>query len=187
MQSLQQLVTRGTGDRLHITLTPGHPTRVSLQPDKSRHRQSRRHRGSTRRKEVGCWSHVRRKFWEGSKQALGREGLFRFEGSSSSTLAGKTSRPTRAELCGKPSCGPAEREYEACKMERGVVATALGYAVRPCAALRHVLEDGRLKLDNSRRATRPKRIWKPMSKRQLSKDLAHLRNFPENHLANHTS
>ncbi|MGC3987174.1 MAG: DUF3396 domain-containing protein [Pseudorhodoferax sp.] len=30
-------------------------------------------------------------------------------------------------------------------------------------------------------------IWKPMGKRQLAKDLAHLRDFPEDHLANHLS
>ena len=118
-------------------------------------------------KEVGCWSHVRRKFWEAacSKQALGREGLFRIRRIFELDASWKDEPPDMRRVLRQTKLRPfiddffvwAEREYEACKMQRGVVATALGYAVRQRAALRRVLEDGRLKMDNnaSERALRP--------------------------------
>jgi hypothetical protein len=51
----------------------------------------------------------------------------------------------------------AEAQYEAVRGERGLLRSALGYAVRQKAALLRPLEDGRLALDNNRseRALRP--------------------------------
>ena len=118
-------------------------------------------------REVACWAHVRRKFWEAAcaKHTLGREGLFRIRRlfeldaswSDKPPDARRTLRQTKLRSFLDDFFVWAEREFDAHKLQRGVVATALGYAVRQRDALRRVLEDGRLKMDNnaSERALRP--------------------------------
>ena len=116
--------------------------------------------------EVGCWSHCRRKFWEAAvcKYDLGVEGLRRIDtlfavDRSFADLAPSV-RKARRDAFVRPLVDAffawAKAEY-ASPRERGLVATALGYAVRQELPLRRFLDDGRLRLENnaSERALRP--------------------------------
>jgi transposase len=120
------------------------------------------------RKEVGCWSHARRKFWEAAaaKNVVGREGLARigrfFE--VDGRLRGKPPDEIR-RLRGKhlrPHLDAffvwAKEQYELVKEQRGLLRSALGYVVRQENALVRVLDDGRLKLDNNRSERALRRI-----------------------------
>jgi transposase len=112
------------------------------------------------RLEVACWSHARRKFWEAAvaKIPLGREGLARigriFE--LDATWQGKPPGEIKRlrDLHLRPHMAAffdwAEAEYERVRHQRGLLRSALGYAVRQKAALMRVLDDGRLVLDNNR-------------------------------------
>ena len=115
--------------------------------------------------EVGCWAHARRKLWDAAvcKHAAGVEGLRLIAhiydiDRSLATLSPAQRRRAR-EAAVRPLVDAffawAEREL-AKKPERGLVNTALGYAVRNKLALRRFLEDGKLRLDNnhSERAAR---------------------------------
>ena len=112
------------------------------------------------RKEVGCWSHARRKFWEATvaKSAVAREGLRRigriFE--LDATWRGKP--PAEIKRLRNAHLRPhldsffawAEVEHELVRDQRGLPRSALGYVVRQKLALTSFLDDGRLVLENNR-------------------------------------
>ncbi len=112
------------------------------------------------RTEVGCWAHCRRKVWEATvaKSVVAREGLARI-GRIFALDASWRGRPP-AEILGlrnahlRPHLEAffawAEVEYDAVKEQRGLLRSALGYAVRQQGALMRVLDDGRLVLENNR-------------------------------------
>ena len=112
-------------------------------------------------REVGCWSHARRKFWEAAfaKEPVAREALLRigklFE--VDAKLRGKRRPPSMIAKLRDEHLRPlveeflafAEREYERVKDRRGSLRSALGYSVRQAGALRAFLDDGRLRMDNN--------------------------------------
>lgn len=112
------------------------------------------------RKEVGCWSHARRKFWEATvaKSAVAREGLRRigriFE--LDATWRGKP--PAEIKRLRDTHLRPhldsffawSEVEHELVRDQRGLPRSALGYVVRQKPALTSFLDDGRLVLENNR-------------------------------------
>lgn len=108
--------------------------------------------------EVGCWSHGRRKFWEAAvcKHQLGVDGLCRINAIFAADALLKDVAPARRKALRNEYVRPLVdafftwvREENARPRERGLVATALGYAVRQEQPLRRFLEDGRLKLENN--------------------------------------
>lgn len=117
------------------------------------------HDGCTR-VEVGCWAHLRRKFWEAAlaqqpsaMAALVRIGkIFELD-----ARFRKGNPPSKIKELRAAHLAPlvdeflafAEAEYEKVKDERSSLRKAFGYAVRQREALRSFLEDGRLRLDNN--------------------------------------
>jgi transposase len=117
-------------------------------------------------KEVGCWSHARRKFWEAAvcKHRLGVEGLARINAIFTTDKPLWKLPPAKRHALRQQYVRPLVDAFfawakatSAVTTERGLVATALGYAVRQEAPLRRFLEDGRLRLENNgaERALRP--------------------------------
>jgi hypothetical protein len=117
-------------------------------------------------KEVGCWSHARRKFWEAAvcKHRIGVEGLARINAIFMADKPLWKLPPAKRHALRQQHVRPLVDSFfewakatSAVTTERGLVATALGYAVRQEAPLRRFLEDGRLRLENngSERALRP--------------------------------
>jgi hypothetical protein len=117
-------------------------------------------------KEVGCWVHARRKFWEAAvcKHRIGVEGLARINAIFAADKPLWGLPPAKRHALRQEHVRPLVDSFFvwakatlAITTERGLVATALGYAVRQEAALRRFLEDGRLRLDNNgaERALRP--------------------------------
>jgi transposase len=117
--------------------------------------------------EVACWSHCRRHFWEAAcaKYPLGREALLRIRNlfrldQSWAELAPQKRHALRNEKL-RPFVDEffdwAREQYDRAKAERGLVASAFGYAVRQEQALRRFLDDGRLRMENnaSERNLRP--------------------------------
>ncbi|HEY4753644.1 MAG TPA: IS66 family transposase, partial [Candidatus Limnocylindrales bacterium] len=112
------------------------------------------------RLEVGCWSHARRKFWEATctKSEVAREGLARigmmfaiesmWRNDPADVIQRMRSHNLRPHLV--DFFAWAEVEYERVRDQRGLVRSALGYAVRQKDALMRVLDDGRLVLENNR-------------------------------------
>lgn len=109
-------------------------------------------------KEVGCWSHARRKFWEAAvcKYSLGVEGLARINAIFAADKPLWKLPPAKRHALRQEHVRPlVDAFFEWVKAtsvetrERGLVATALGYAFRQMSALRRFLEDGRLRLDNN--------------------------------------
>ena len=108
--------------------------------------------------EVGCWSHARRNFWEAAvcKHALGLDGLRRIDAifAADRPLGDlpPATRKARRDVLVRPLVDAffawAKAEH-ACPRERGLVASALGYAIRQEGPLRRFLEDGRLRLENN--------------------------------------
>ena len=113
------------------------------------------------RREVACWSHARRKYWEAAfaKEPVAREALLRigklFE--LDAKLRGKRRPPSKIAKLRRAHARPlvddflafAEREYERVRERRGSLRSALGYSVRQTGALRAFLDDGRLRMDNN--------------------------------------
>lgn len=111
-------------------------------------------------KEVGCWSHARRRVWEATcaKSEIAREGLARigrifaleaaWRDEHHEVILRKRREYLRPHL--ESFFAWAEVEYEKVKEQRGLLRSALGYAIRQKDALLRVLEDGRLVLDNNR-------------------------------------
>lgn len=109
-------------------------------------------------KEVGCWAHARRKFWEAAvcKHAEGVEGWRRiaqiYDIDRGFAKLSPVQRKRAREVALRPLVEAfflwAERGL-AKKPPRGLVDTALGYALRNKDALQRFLEHGRLRLDNN--------------------------------------
>jgi transposase len=120
------------------------------------------------RHEVGCWSHTRTKFWEATwaKSVVAREGLARigrlfevdasFKGKPPNEVKRLRDRHLRPHL--ESFLSWANEHYELVKEERGLLRSALGYVVRQAEALKRVLEDGRLVLENNRSERELRRI-----------------------------
>jgi transposase len=110
--------------------------------------------------EVGCWSHVRRKYWEAAlaKQSVAREALVRIgklfelderyrKGNPPSKI--KELRQRHLKPLVHEFLAFAAAQYDTFKNERGSLRSALGYCVRQADALTRFLEDGRLRMDNN--------------------------------------
>ena len=119
-------------------------------------------------REVGCWSHARRKFWEAAvaKDAVGREGLARIGRIFALDAAWKGRPPSEIARLRDAHMRPhldaffawADGQYQVVRDRRGLLRSALGYAVRQKDALTRVLDDGRLVLDNNRSERELRRI-----------------------------
>ena len=111
------------------------------------------------RLEVGCWSHVRTKFWEAAitKDVVAREGLARIRRIFELDRSCKGRPPAEIKALRDQHLRPhvdaffawVDVEYERVKGQRGFLRTALGYAQRQQGALVRFFDDGRLKLDNN--------------------------------------
>lgn len=119
-------------------------------------------------REVGCWAHSRRKFWEAAtaaKDAASREALLRIHALFGleerwADLAPQQRHEKRQSASRRlvdDFFAWAEVRFAAVKGTRTLAASAFGYAVRQQGALRRFLDDGRLRLTNngSERALRP--------------------------------
>jgi len=112
------------------------------------------------RHEVGCWAHCRRKFWEATvaQSVVAREGLARVGRIFELDASWRNKPPIEITRLRQAHMRPhfaaffewAEAQYPLVKQERGLLRSALGYAVRQKEALERVLENGRLLLDNNR-------------------------------------
>ena len=111
-------------------------------------------------KEVGCWSHARRKAWEAAvvaKDPAAREALLRmralFQLEEEWAHLAPAQRHARRQLASRPLVDDfftwVAAQYALVKDTRGLVATAFGYAVRQQGALRRFLDDGRLPMTNN--------------------------------------
>lgn len=109
--------------------------------------------------EVACWAHTRRRFWEAAVSgfAVGREGLLRirklYELDESWRNLPPAARHAKRQSVLKPFVDEffdwVRAQHDLNSQVRGLVNKALGYAVRHELALRHFLEDPRLRLDNN--------------------------------------
>jgi transposase len=117
-------------------------------------------------KEVGCWAHCRRNFWDAAvcKHAEGVTGLRAIDALFAVDRPLWEMPPSRRQLLRLERLVPLLDAFFAWVREelnkerpRGLVTKALGYALRQEAALRRFLDDPRLKLDNnaSERNIRP--------------------------------
>jgi hypothetical protein len=113
-------------------------------------------------KEVGCWSHARRKFWEAAicKHALGVEGLRRIDALFAADRAlanlAPARRKQRRDALVRPLVDAFMQwcdEQSRVDRERGRETLALGYALRHQHALRRFLDDGRLEMTNNGRGS----------------------------------
>jgi transposase len=112
------------------------------------------------RRELGCWSHLRRKFWEatvGERSELAREGLrrigriFELDALWKGLPSRKRKQQRDAHL--RPHVDAFFvwcEEQQPTAPARSWLAAAFGYALRHKDAFRRFLEDGRLLLDNNR-------------------------------------
>ncbi len=121
-----------------------------------------------KRIEVGCWSHARRKFWEATctKSEVAREGLARIGYMFALEDAWRRDPPEVIHRLRNQHLRPhlvdffawAEVEHDRVRDQRGLVRSALGYAIRQKDALLRVLDDGRLVLENNRSERELRRI-----------------------------
>jgi hypothetical protein len=122
--------------------------------------EARAHPDDETPKEVGCWSHCRRRAWEAAvvaKDDAAREALLRmrklFELEEEWKHLAPAQRLARRQLISRRLVDDfftwAAEQYARVKDTRGLVASAFGYAVRQQAALRRFLEDGRLPMTNN--------------------------------------
>ena len=125
-------------------------------------------RAVERRVEVGCWSHCRRHLWEATctKSEVAREGLARvghmfaledaWRGDPSDVILRMRRQHLRPHL--QDFFAWAEIEHERVRDQRGLLRTALGYAIRQKDALMRVLDDGRLHFENNRSERELRRV-----------------------------
>ncbi len=112
------------------------------------------------RKEAGCWTHARRKFWEAAanKDALAREGLARIGRIFELDATWRDKPPAEIKRLRDVHLRPhvdaffawVAIEYRDGDIPRGSLRSALGYAHRQKDALMRFFDDGRLLLDNNR-------------------------------------
>ncbi len=105
-------------------------------------------------------AHCRRGFWEATcaKSAVAREGLARIGRIFALEEAWRTDPPETQKRLRNAHLRPhiegfftwAETEYAKVRDQRGMLRSALGYAVRQKEALMRVLDDGRPILENNR-------------------------------------
>ena len=111
-------------------------------------------------KEVGCWAHCRRKFWDAmtiTKNVATREAVFRmkavFDLEEQWASLPPSQRHAQRQLVARPLLDNffawVTEQYALVQDTRGLVATAFGYAVRQEGPLRCFLEDGRLVMTNN--------------------------------------
>jgi len=109
-------------------------------------------------KEVGCWTHARRPYWEAAvcKHHVGLVGLQKIKAIYEADGALAQLAPAQRKLARQKTVLPlvdaffAWVEQERTKVtERGLVATALGYSHNQELVLRAFFADGRLRLDNN--------------------------------------
>jgi len=121
------------------------------------------------RHEVGCWSHQRRKFWEAAitgKDPVSREGLARimrmFQLERTWRKKPPDQRKTLRALHLRPHVDDffvwAAAEHERVKDQRGLLRSALGYAVRQQGALCRFFDDGRLPMTNNESERQLRRV-----------------------------
>ncbi len=119
--------------------------------------------------EVGCWAHARRKVWEAAvatQHVVAREALVRIARMFQLDELWRTKLPDVRKAQRERFLRPhltaffafAEAAYEAARHERGLLRTALGYAVRQKAALLRFLDDGALEMTNNRSERELRRI-----------------------------
>lgn len=111
------------------------------------------------RREVGCWAHARRKFWEAAlaKEVAAREALVRIGRIFELDATYRKHPPSKTKALRQEFLRPhveaflafAESEYEKVRNRRGSLRSALGYCVRQKDALLAFLDDGRLRMDNN--------------------------------------
>lgn len=113
------------------------------------------------RKEAGCWAHARRYFFESAavaKEPIAREALYRIRRVFETDArfwerVAPSKRKVLREQFLKPEIDAffvfARAELEKVKDQRGLLRSALVYATRQESALRRVLEEPHLKLDNN--------------------------------------
>jgi len=119
-------------------------------------------------KEVGCFTHCRRGFWEAAitlKDPLAREGLARIHRFYKLEETWRDKPPDEIRQLRNTHLRPeladffqwVRKHYEVFKDQRGLLVKAFGYAFRHEEALMRFLDDGRLRIDNnhSERAIRP--------------------------------
>jgi transposase len=117
-------------------------------------------------KEVGCWSHCRRNFWDAAvcKHAEGVTGLRMIDALFAADAPLWKLPPAKRQQERLKQLAPMldaifnwVRHEARTQRPRGLVTKALGYALRQEAPLRRFLDDPRLKLHNndSERAIRP--------------------------------
>jgi transposase len=110
--------------------------------------------------EVACYAHLRRKFWEAAlaKSSVAREGLARIGRIFDLDAGWRHQAPATIKRLRDVHLRPhadaffvwAAGEYDQVQHQRGLLRSALGYAVRQKDALLRVFDDGRLLLDNNR-------------------------------------
>ena len=121
------------------------------------------------RKEVGCWSHARRKLWETaitSKDPVAREGVLRIQRifDLDRTWRGKPPSEIRSlrELHLRPHTDAffawVAVEYQRVMGQRGMLRSALGYAHRQRGPLTRFFDDGRLALTNNQSERELRRV-----------------------------
>jgi transposase len=118
--------------------------------------------------EIGCWVHCRRKLWEATsaKSEIAREGLARIGRIFALEDTWRREPPETINRLRNQHLRPhieafftwAAVEYEKVRDQRGLLRSALGYAVRQKDALMRVLDDGRLILENNRSERELRRI-----------------------------
>lgn len=113
------------------------------------------------RREVGCWSHARRYFFEAAavaKEPIAREALYRIRRLFEMDAKwGKGMPPAKRKALRDKFLRPEIEAFfdfvaaELAKVvhQRGLLRSALVYAMNQKAALMRFLEDGRLKMDNN--------------------------------------
>jgi hypothetical protein len=109
--------------------------------------------------EVGCWGHGRRRYWEAAVCGfpVGREGLLRirklYQLDESWGALPPAARLEKRKTILKPLVDEffdwVRAQNDLTSQERGLVNKALGYVLRQETALRRILEDGRLRMDNN--------------------------------------
>ena len=110
-------------------------------------------------KEVACYSHGRRKFWEAAvcRHLVGVEGLRRINDIFAADALLADLAPVHRKVRRDAEVRPLVDDFfdwakaEKTKLTgRGLVATAIGYVLNHEQAFRRFLEDGRLRLENNR-------------------------------------